>query len=249
MSEPDIAESTKLSRWDKAWWGIAVCVFVLMFASFQFDTTTELTPDHTGQSMMVGVVFAIAFGLWGAVAGWRNPNQPGTINRIMAAFGLFIAGTIFVALASLGGGKLAWNAIDFPSGKTREYDNVLLMVSRAYHTHGKSQHNVIQTMPIWTNLNVSNADYAFMLAHRRADDHGTDRDEIASKGWFCAKVKVQQSGDALRVMHAGSLDLPEGSVALCPTDADDRARILDFRNGNLTARVQVINATKPSRAQ
>jgi hypothetical protein len=55
-----------------------------------------------------------------------------------------------------------------------------------------------------------------MLAHRLPDDDASEPDRIASNGHFCAWVMIEQAGDALRIMHAGSGTLPEGSVIRCP---------------------------------
>lgn len=55
-----------------------------------------------------------------------------------------------------------------------------------------------------------------MLAHRSPEDHGRNPDEISSHGFFCARVTLQQSGDALRVLNAGSQKLPAGTVVVCP---------------------------------
>jgi hypothetical protein len=71
-------------------------------------------------------------------------------------------------------------------------------------------------MPIWSNLEITRADYEFMLANRRPGDKGKNPDEISSKGYFCARVTLEQAGDALRVLHAGNRTLPQGTVMVCP---------------------------------
>jgi hypothetical protein len=106
--------------------------------------------------------------------------------------------------------------IDFPPGKSRTYP-ALLVIWRAYRTQGKGQSWNIQTAPIWSNLDVTRSDYEFMLAHRGPKDQGRNPDEISSHGFFCARVMVQQSGSAFRVLNAGSQKLPAGTVIVCPT--------------------------------
>lgn len=38
---------------------------------------------------------------------------------------------------------------------------------------------------------------------------------VPSRSYFCAKVTMQQSGEALRVLHAGKQALASGSVHVC----------------------------------
>jgi len=45
---------------------------------------------------------------------------------------------------------------------------------------------------------------------------------VPRKGYFCARVMIEQAGDSLRIMHAGSGTLPEGSVILCPGKSPSR---------------------------
>jgi len=103
---------------------------------------------------------------------------------------------------------------DFPSGITRTF-NGLIVIKRAYQTHGKGRSWNIQTMPIWSNIDITESDYNYMLDHRAPNDHGGDPDEITSDGYFCARVTLQQAGQALRVMHAGNYKLPQGSIGVC----------------------------------
>jgi len=104
--------------------------------------------------------------------------------------------------------------LDFPSGKSHTRQ-VLFVISRAYQTHGKGSSQYIQTMPIWSNLEITREDFAFMRNHRPGDD-GQNADEISSRGYFCAKVTIEQTDKALRILHSGSQKLPQGAVILCP---------------------------------
>lgn len=58
-----------------------------------------------------------------------------------------------------------------------------------------------------------------MRSNRRPGDNGRKPDEISSRGYFCADVTIEQSDKALRILHAGSQTLPEGTVILCPVAA------------------------------
>ena len=192
-------------------------VFVLAYPLGWADTTTELSPDHSG---IIGLGFSMAFVLaaigsvilWRATAAWPLKNQIGF--TAACAFFTFLAATVVFLPTS----EIVEGWIDFPPSKTVTYKNVLLKISRAYQTHGKGRSWNIQTMPIWSNIDITQDDYNFMLSHRSSDDHGTDTDEITSNGYFCANVTIQKAGDALRIMNAGKGGLPRGTIILCPPD-------------------------------
>jgi hypothetical protein len=86
-------------------------------------------------------------------------------------------------LVSFRSADLIEGRIDFPPAKTRTYPG-LLIISRAYQTHGKGQSWNIQTTPIWSNLDVTQADYELMLTHRSPEDHGRNPDEISITASF-----------------------------------------------------------------
>jgi hypothetical protein len=194
---------------------IAPLVLLLVYVALGwFDKTTELTPSHdnvlqycfivagVGGLVCCGLSFLQARGM----AAWR---------RIGIACSLLIVGFLAVFLVSYRSSDIIEGRIDFPPSTTRTYPG-LLVIWRAYQTHGKGQSWNIQTTPIWSNLDVTKTDYEFMLAHRGPGDHGSNPDEISSHGFFCAQVTIQQSGNALRIMHAGSQKLPAGTVIVCP---------------------------------
>lgn len=178
------------------------------------DTTTEITPSHDSvlnSCFLAGGIGAVALVILSGFASkglalWR---------RIPIACCLGLVGFLAVFLLSSRVANLVEGRIDFPPASTKTYQGYLV-IWRAYQTHGKGQSWNIQTTPIWSNLDITQADYNFMLGHRSPDDHGTNPDEITSHGYFCALVTLQQSANALRVLHAGSEALPEGSIKLCP---------------------------------
>jgi len=51
-----------------------------------------------------------------------------------------------------------------------------------------------------------------MQNNRRPGDDGRNPNEISSLDYFCAKVTIEQSDKALRILHAGSGKLPQGTV-------------------------------------
>jgi hypothetical protein len=180
-----------------------------------YDRTTELTPNH---NEVLQFCFLIA-GLAGLACGGlsiRGSEGMALWRRIAIGCCLAVLGFLAAFLVSSRSADLIEGHIDFPPAKTRTYPG-LLIISRAYQTHGKSRSWNIQTTPIWSNLDVVQADYEFMLAHRSSVDGGRNPDEISSRGFFCARVTLQQSGDALRVLNAGSQKLPAGTVVVCPT--------------------------------
>ena len=105
--------------------------------------------------------------------------------------------------------------LDFPPGQTHTRQ-VLFSISRAYQTHGKGSSQYIRTTRIRPILEISHADFVFMQNNRLASDGGHNPDEISSQGYFCANLTIEQTDKALRILHAGSQKLPEGTVVLCP---------------------------------
>jgi hypothetical protein len=206
----------------KAYKAILVCLIgllVLVFLSVLLgwlDNTTELTSSHDN---VLDVCFAIA-GFCGLASGVGAIHLSKSLHlwrRIPISFSLMLLGFISVFLISSRAANIVEGWLDFPPSKTRSYP-ALLLISRAYQTHGKGRSWNIQTTPIWSNLDITEYDYQFMLKHRRPGDDGRNPDEISSKSFFCAQVTIQQSGNALRVMHAGNEKLPQGTVIVCPSN-------------------------------
>ena len=215
MDRAPAVEQSKLPK------GILSCflgVGVLMLLSLivgLFDNTTELSPDHDS---VLHACFAIAglSGLaFGAVAIRDSKGIP-VWRRASLAFVLSFLGFLSVFLASSRTANIVEGLIDFPPGETKSYTK-LLSISRAYQTRGKGRSWHMQTTPMWSDLEITEDDYEFMLTHQRAGDNTRNPDEIPSRGYFCAEVTLQQAGNALRVMHAGSQKLPRGSVVICPS--------------------------------
>ena len=199
-------------------WFIGLLALVLLGAALGWlDNTTELTPDHEG--VLRGCL--VLAGLGGLISAFVPAlcGKKGAVgSRVVRALALALAGFIGVFLVSIRVADIVEGSIDFPPGRTTSH-RALLLISRAYQTHGKGRSWNIQTMPLWSDLEITEDDYDFMLAHRRPGDDPRNPDEISSHGYFCALVTIEQSGDAMRVMHAGSHRLPRGTVILCPSSA------------------------------
>jgi hypothetical protein len=145
------------------------------------------------------------------IAAWR---------RTGIACSLVLVGFLTVFLVSFRSADIIEGYIDFPAAKTTTYPG-LLIIWRAYRTHGKGGSWNIQTTPLSSNLDITPEDYQFMLTHRSPEDHGRDPDEISSHGFFCAHVTLQRSANALRVLNAGSQKLAAGTVVVCPKDGSE----------------------------
>ena len=179
-----------------------------------FDTTTELIPTHERLDQACLAIAALCGLLAGATCVYLTRRLT-IIQRIMLPLVIMLEAAIGIFMVANHAASIAEGFLDFPTGKTHTRQ-VLFHISRAYHTHGKGSSQYIQTMPIWSNLEITREDFAFMQNNRRPGDDGHNPDEISSRGYFCAKVTIQQSDKSLRILHAGSQKLPEGTVIHCP---------------------------------
>lgn len=195
-----------------------VCLGVPVFLGVVlgwFDNTTELghRPESINHlifyiALVSGAVFSsVGIYISKGMVDWR---------RIAFALLFLLAGVLSVFALSNDVADIVEGIIYFPPAHTRSY-RAELLISRAYQTRGKGRSWNIQTTPIWSNLEITEEDYSFMLAHRRPGDESRNPDEITSKGYFCAQVTIEQSDSAMRVMNAGTHKLPEGTVILCPS--------------------------------
>jgi hypothetical protein len=180
----------------------------------RFDTTTELVPTHDNVAQACFVVGAVC-GLIAGSMGIFLTRKLTVIQRIMLPLVFMFVTAIGVFLVADHTSSMVEGRLDFPAGETHTRQ-VLFQISRAYQTHGKGASHYIQTMPIWSNLEITSEDFAFMRNNRRPCDDGHNPDEISSRGYFCAKVTTEESNKALRILHAGSQKLPTGTIILCP---------------------------------
>lgn len=182
-----------------------------------FDTATELVPTHAKVDEACFAI-AAACGLLAAGVAIYLTRKLTTIQRIMLPLVIMFEAAIGVFLTTNHAASITEGWLDFPADRihTRQ---VLFPISRAYQTHGKGSSQYIQTMPIWSNLEITREDFTFMQNNRRPGDNGHNPDEISSRGYFCAKVTIEQTDRSLRILHAGSRKLPEGTVTLCPVSA------------------------------
>jgi hypothetical protein len=198
-------------------WALFLGSFSLILLSMilgLFDTTTELVPTHDKVDQACLAVAGLC-GLLACGAAIYLTRGLTIIQRVMLplVFLLVTAIGIFLVASRLSSITEGW--VDFPAGKSHT-SQALLPISRAYQTRGKGSSQYIQTMPIRSNLEITREDFTFMRNHRRPDDNVKNYDEVSSRGYFCAKVSIEQSDKALRILHSGSQKLPQGTVILCP---------------------------------
>lgn len=219
----------KISKLGWAWLAGLFVAFATYWLLSYCDTATILQPRNND---VLEVVFWAAggVGLVSAFVGYTTTSGA-LVSRLVLAtlvYGLFGALSALLLLGTTS--NIVQNLIYFPAAQTHSF-SALIPISRAYVGHSRtcaaenSCWNV-QTMPIWSDLNVFEGDYRFMLENRRPNDAGQDDAEISSLGYHCLRVKLQKAGQAMRIIDSGSQTLPKGSVVLCP-DGGLREIMLD----------------------
>ena len=179
-----------------------------------FDTATELVPTH---EEIEATCFAIAavVGLLACVGAIYLSKHLNNRQRVVLPLVIMLEAALGVFLVADHTASIVEGWVDFPANRTHTRQ-VLIQISRAYQTQGKGSTQYIQTMPVWSNLEITPEDFAFMRNNRRPGDDGHSPDEISSHGYFCADVMIEQSDHAIRILNAGSHKLPKGTVIRCP---------------------------------
>ncbi len=195
-------------------------LIILSMILGRFDTTTELAPAHDGIQNACLVVSGLC-GLLACVTAIYFTRMITIVQRIVLPLVLMFLTAIGIFLVTGHLSSIAEGWVDFPKAKSHTHP-AFFLISRAYQTHGKASSQYIQTMPIWSTLEITREDFAFMRNHRSPEDRGKNPNEISSRGYFCAKVNVEESDNALRILHAGSQKLPQGTVILCPVPTRTR---------------------------
>ena len=179
-----------------------------------FDDTTELTPDHTN-------VLEYCFWFAGLVALASSlvclfQSTGKLIPRLlMSLFCFALLGGLSALLVTSTIANIIENWRDFPPQETQTYWT-LLTIQRAYRMDSRTGSSwIIQPAPIWSNIDIAHADYSFMLKRLGSDTKGSEPSSLPSRSYFCAKVMMQRSGEALRVLHAGRQALPLGTIGVC----------------------------------
>ncbi|MDH7975913.1 hypothetical protein QH494_27350 [Sphingomonas sp. AR_OL41] len=198
--------------WLVAMFGLGALAFLLDW----FDSTTELAPAHHGIATLGRVAATLAC-LTAAVIGFRVRRPRRVADRLFRASWYALLGflAVYFALTEIATIVVGWR--DFPATGSRSSQRLIAIADASHYTVSKgSQRWMVTTRSFGATLDITREDYGFMLAHRRAGDDASEPDAIASDGHFCARVTVEQAGSALRVIHAGSYTLPQGTIVLCP---------------------------------
>ncbi len=164
MDQESAGEQSRVGKVILGWFiGIGSLLLLYVVLGW-FDNTTELSPDHD-PILLASFAIAGLSGLVSGIVGILNSKGIAVWRRAPLALGLSLLGFLSVFLVSSRTSNIVEGLIDFPPGKTRSY-TTLLLISRAYQTHGKGRSWNIQTTPIWSNLEITEDDYEFMLTHR-----------------------------------------------------------------------------------
>ena len=187
--------------------------FLAYYLLGRLERFTELTPRHPTAEDVCLTLGGLLGLLVAAFLFWATRRSTLSIRlRTALPLGFLVALVSFAFMHRIN--NIVEGHLDFPAATTKTFVS-RVRIYRAYRTHGKSPSWKIETAPFWVDLDIKPSDYDFMLAHRNPDDTGTDPDHISSRGYFCAKATFQQSGQALRILNAGSQDLPAGTVVIC----------------------------------
>ncbi len=214
MEEQAKQPSVRLTK--RAWWwlGVLGIAMVSVWPLGHFDNTTELTPDHT-DVLEYCFWFAGAVALTSAsVCFFQSSGR--LFSRILLSVCCFaLLGGMSSLLVTSTVANIIENRRDFPAGETRTYWT-LLPIQRAYRMDSRTGSSwIIQPAPIWSNIDIAHSDYTFMLTRSKSDTNASEPSSLPSRSYFCAKVMMQSSGEALRVLHAGRQSLPPGTVGVC----------------------------------
>ena len=214
MVEQTKKPSVKLTK--AAWWWLGALGLAMLSAWLigHFDNATELTPDHTD-------VLEYCFWFAGAVAlisAWVGFSQSSgkLLSRLVASLFCFaLLGGLSSLLVTSTIANIVENRRDFPSGATQTYWT-LLPIQRAYRMDSRTGSSwIIQPAPIWSNIDIAHSDYSLMLNRSKLPSGAAEPSSLPSRSYFCAKVVMERSGEALRVLHAGKQALPAGTVGVC----------------------------------
>ena len=206
------------------WLAAVTAVYIAVWPAGWFDTATELTPDH---SDILDYCFYVA-GVLALVSGvvLFVQSKGSTIGRLGLAFVASLAGGIGSLLLSSTVANIIENRIDFPADKTNTFRG-LLPIGRAYRMDSRTGSSWIIQPLIWTNIDITQSDYRFMLSHRGWSGKGSEPDDVRSDGYFCARALMQKAGGAIRVLHAGHSRLPSGTIGICSEmQAADRSAVV-----------------------
>ena len=216
MDQPSTTTQSKATKRHPPLWVIALSVLIVMLPILlSLHDTTVLTPDHENvEDTCLAVAGLSGLFIIGLVFRRTRNADAGIARRVVASISWGIAAAMAMVFLTYSAADFVEGRIDFPGNSTFSLDGVI-PISRAYRSHNRNGNWTVWTQPYNAMLYIARQDYDFMLSHRRPGDESRDPDRISSKGYFCVSVSMEQSGDNLRILHAGSHQLPAGSVVVC----------------------------------
>lgn len=208
------AGKVKLTRLAWVWFGVLGLSMLSTWPLGHFDNATELTPTHDDildYCFWVAGFIAIA----SMVIGFLQSEGALASRLLMSVLGFGILGGVAGVLVLGTIASIIENREDFPPQATRTF-TALIPIERAYRMDSRTGSSwIIQPYSFGVNIDIAHADYRLMLTRSGAANVSKEPWNVPSRRYFCAKVTAQQSGEALRVLHAGSQALPPGSVGVC----------------------------------
>jgi hypothetical protein len=204
----------KLTKLAWVWLAVLALAMISVWPLGGLDTATELTPDHSDILeycfWIAGLIAVVSM----AVCFFQSEGAlPSRILLSLLFLGFLGGLSTHLHLSTVA--NIIENRRDIPPERTRTF-GALLPIERAYRMDSRTGSSwIIQPAPIWSNIDIAHGDYRFMLARTGAANARKEPSDVPSRSYFCAKVTMQESGDALRVLHAGSQALPPGSVGIC----------------------------------
>jgi hypothetical protein len=212
QSQP--TSGVKLTKFAWLWLGGLALAMISVWPLGWFDTATELTPDHSDILEYCFWLAALVDVISVAVCFFQSKGALAS-RLLLSVFCFGLIGGLATILLLGTAANIIENHHDFPSESTRTF-GALLPIERAYRMDSRTGSSwIIQPAPIWSNIDITHADYSFMLARSGTLKPREEPSNVPSHSYFCAKVTMQESGEALRVLHAGRQALPSGSVGVC----------------------------------
>lgn len=211
----------RLTKFAWLWQGVLWLLILSGWLVGHFNTSTLLSPDYDNVLEACFIAAGVVAVLSGIVGYLQSTGT--TAGRIVAAVMMFgLVGALGTGMLTMNVAELVLGKHYFPPGRTETFQ-ALLPIGRAYRAESRTGDSwVIQPTPLWSNIDITESDYDFMVTGKRVIDVREVHDEpgdVTSHGTYCATVTLQRAGDALRVLHAGNQTLPDGSVVRCPPAA------------------------------
>ncbi len=195
------------------WIGVALLALAVAIFAPCFVHTTTLSPFHrdvvvTPLSLSVAIGFVAVFIV-------LTEKALSVLKRLGLSLFVFIISAIGVFGVSSQVMMAMADAHDFPAGQVQA-STADWPISEAYEDTGRGSSHADYIRTAQGDFKIHYADYAVLKTQRPAGLTDPNSRTVTINGYFCAKVRLETAGDAVRIM-VGSQDwLPSGSIELCP---------------------------------